>query len=123
MKTANAKQEKKAKNAPIRRARCKYDLQYRWSNFKSQSRRRQIRVTITLMDYFAIILKPCEYCGDRHYSSSLNGVDRVDSNGSYSIENSVPCCKTCNFMKGSMKKWEFLAQVNAIRDHVKLKGR
>ena len=47
----------------------------------------------------------------------LNGVDRVDSKGSYSIENSVPCCKTCNFMKGPMAKGEFFDQVFAIQKH------
>lgn len=74
-------------------------------------------MSIALLDYFAIILQPCDYCGGRHVDLALNGVDRVDSKGSYSIENSVPCCKTCNFMKGPMAKGEFFDQVFAIQKH------
>jgi hypothetical protein len=43
--------------------------------------------------------KPCEYCtyapeaGDK-----LNGLDRVDSKGKYSDNNTVACCSTCNYM-------------------------
>ena len=79
-------------------------------------------MSIALLDYFAIILQPCYYCGGRHVDLVLNGVDRVDSKGSYSIENSVPCCKTCNFMKGSMGKREFLDQAVAIQKHAGQQG-
>ena len=29
-------------------------------------------------------------------------LDRIDFDGPYSIENSVPCCKHCNYMKGCL---------------------
>ena len=32
----------------------------------------------------------------------INGIDRVDSNIGYTNENSVPCCKTCNFAKNDL---------------------
>jgi hypothetical protein len=41
-------------------------------------------------------------------------VDRIDSDGVYSPNNSVPCCATCNFMKGSLSVEEFLAKAYAI---------
>jgi hypothetical protein len=41
-------------------------------------------------------------------------VDRIDSDGVYSPDNSVPCCATCNFMKGSLSIEEFLDKSNAI---------
>ena len=41
-------------------------------------------------------------------------MDRIDSDGVYSPDNSTPCCATCNFMKGSLSVEEFLAKAIAI---------
>lgn len=63
----------------------------------------------------------CFYCGcepsllykhkksigdDRGYL--YNGIDRKNNSIGYTLENSVPCCKTCNIMKGSIpiEEWE-----------------
>jgi hypothetical protein len=40
-------------------------------------------------------------------------VDCTDSDGVYSPDNSVPCCATCNFMKGSLSVEELLDKANA----------
>ena len=120
MRAKSGQSTSSAKTSPKkRRVRDKDDLKFRWSNFQSQARRRCIPVSISLLEYFHLILQPCVYCGGRHRSSVLNGVDRVNSDGNYSIENSVPCCKTCNYMKGPMKKREFIAQVHAIYEYAK----
>lgn len=46
-----------------------------------------------------MITKPCVYCGHLDITVRVNGIDRMDSFGYYSIDNCVPCCKGCNFMK------------------------
>lgn len=43
-----------------------------------------------------------------------NGIDRVNNDIGYLIENCVSCCKVCNFMKRSMSKNDFINHVNKI---------
>lgn len=43
---------------------------------------------------------------------AYNGIDRVDPTKGYIIDNCVPCCTTCNYMKRILQRDEFL-------DHVK----
>lgn len=43
-----------------------------------------------------------------------NGLDRVDNNIGYIIENIVPCCEKCNRAKLTMSQKEFLELVNNI---------
>ena len=96
----------------------KDDLSYRWSIFKSQARRRGTLVSLTILEYFTITLQQCDYCGGREGTSVLNGIDRVDSSGDYTVQNSAPCCKTCNFMKGAMTKRKFARHVTVIHKHM-----
>jgi hypothetical protein len=37
-----------------------------------------------------------------------NGIDRVDSNIGYTLENCVPCCEAVNRMKMDLSKEEFI---------------
>jgi hypothetical protein len=108
---------KKKKQAASRHDRRKDELRYRWSNFKSQARRRGISASLTLVEYLAVTSQKCSYCGGRTGSSPFNGIDRVDNNAGYYLQNAVPCCKACNFMKGCQAKQEFLSQVRAIYLH------
>lgn len=58
---------------------------------------------------------PCEYCGI-NFSC---GIDRVDSDGSYTIDNVVPCCTTCNYMKCHLTLEQFKSHVSRIHRHTK----
>ena len=115
-------QQKKQTQSTSRHERRKDDHSYRWSTFKSQARRRGIPFSITELEHFAIAMQQCSYCGGKESTSMFNGIDRVDSNGDYTLQNLVPCCKMCNFMKGSMGKQQFLQHVNAIQLHTARKG-
>ena len=60
---------------------------------------------ITEDDFYTITTKPCVYCGgysDTYNGKPFNGIDRIDSNLGYFIDNCVPCCTTCNRMKMDM---------------------
>lgn len=48
-----------------------------------------------------------------------NGIDRVDNTKGYTIENSVACCKECNFMKRSMNKDIFINKcIQISKNHI-----
>jgi hypothetical protein len=61
---------------------------------------------ITKSEFESISLKDCVYCG----KEGPNGIDRIDSNIGYEIDNCAPCCKHCNYVKGNLpmelfKEW------------------
>jgi 5-methylcytosine-specific restriction endonuclease McrA len=43
-----------------------------------------------------------------------NGIDRIDSNKGYTMDNCVSCCWTCNRMKGNMTQQNFLEHISKI---------
>lgn len=71
----------------------------------------------------------CRYCGAEpaqiHRLSGINGyytyngLDRVDNEQGYEIDNVVPCCGICNKLKGTMSIQEFLDKIEQIYLHQK----
>jgi hypothetical protein len=58
----------------------------------------------------SLIQQKCFYCGD----SSRNGIDRVNPLEGYTLDNCVPCCKVCNYMKRTMTAEEFIVHIKKI---------
>ncbi|MBK8736547.1 MAG: hypothetical protein IPL98_11880 [Saprospiraceae bacterium] len=65
-----------------------------------------------------IIDKPCFYClsepnNIKKTKNSIgnglvySGIDRIDSLQDYTIDNTVPCCKLCNYAKSNLTLIEF----------------
>jgi len=71
--------------------------------------------------------QPCHYCNSppsnffrargRNGDFSYNGLDRVDNNVGYTIENVVPCCKRCNQAKSDQSVVDFLAWIRRVYEH------
>jgi len=53
---------------------------------------------------------PCYLCG----VSPATGIDRVDSAGEYTTQNSRSCCSRCNYMKKDLELHAFLLHVHYI---------
>lgn len=63
----------------------------------------------------ARLQEPCFYCNHASgENETLNGLDRVDSNGIYSLANTVACCAVCNTMKNIAPVDEFILIVRNI---------
>lgn len=56
---------------------------------------------------------PCYLCG----VSFSCGIDRVDSDGDYTIDNVRPCCSPCNFMKKHLALDEFKKHLQYVLTH------
>lgn len=69
---------------------------------------------ISLDEFVEIISNPCTYCGE---DEKRIGVDRADNSRGYSIENSVPCCANCNYMKKTLTREDFLSHIEKIFNH------
>jgi 5-methylcytosine-specific restriction endonuclease McrA len=91
---------------------------------------RSIAWDLTREDVSKLIFQPCFYCGidagtitkvkgsDRTLAN--NGIDRLDNSLSYTIANSVPCCKHCNVAKHTMNFDEFKAWAIRLVAHLSL---
>lgn len=92
-------------------------------------RKKYKEFNLTLSEFTNLIHSNCYYCGSEptddnlwNKSSSrknddlikINGIDRIDSNKGYLIDNCVPCCKHCNKMKSDNESTEFLNHVYKI---------
>lgn len=74
---------------------------YRFRKAKQQARERGITFLINLELYTKLISLPCYFCkGAFGTVTKGTGLDRIDSSGEYEENNVVPCCKTCNMLKG-----------------------
>lgn len=61
----------------------------------------------------------CTYCGSapRFYARdgvTRNGIDRLDNDLGYTVDNSIPCCTVCNQMKGTFSFTEFSRKISDI---------
>lgn len=87
-------------------------------------------VSITREEFAEMASRNCRYCNaepeERPYMNKsrlkvrLNGIDRVDSNKGYHLDNCVPCCKVCNMMKRDYAIDEFVIHIKKIHNNLSL---
>lgn len=63
-------------------------------------------------DFNAICRRPCTFCG--LVNEEKVGIDRIDNEKDYLLDNIQSCCTTCNFMRRGLTCEAFLAKVNEI---------
>ena len=63
-----------------------------------------------------LLLQPCYYCGgvSQRVAGEYNGIDRLDNELGYTLDNIVACCGTCNRMKFQMNEYEFKNHIMKI---------
>ena len=72
-----------------------------------------IEDTLSLDHKILMWTSPCYLCG----RSPAYGIDREDSDISYTIENSRPCCSDCNYMKKNIPIDDFKQHIIHIHQH------
>lgn len=110
-----------------------------FSQYKANARNRSYEFNLTFENFIAIASQACYYCngGPKLFNTylnedgsrrekrvtqstidrawiNINGVDRKNGESYYEVENCVPCCTICNWMKGDMTEQEFAQHVNKI---------
>ena len=103
--------------------------------YKNNAKRRNLNFTLTNEQCKAIFEEACYYCGSmpekaafsspenmtkegmEHSKFIYNGIDRLNSDAGYSLENSVSCCSFCNWMKREYEVDIFINKVKKIYEH------
>ena len=92
----------------------------KYKTFVSENnRRKHIKVLMTETEYEAKFKHKCFYCAG-HNKNDLLGLDRIDSLGNYTVENSVSACIICNRMKFDYEIIPFFDHIKKILVHNKL---
>ena len=86
--------------------------------------KRKIKFDLTKKQFKEITQSNCYYCGAKPSNIAkypgyngdciYNGLDRVDNNKGYTIDNVVPCCKRCNYAKNNQTPKEFKEWVKKV---------
>jgi hypothetical protein len=78
--------------------------------------KKNIQFDLDAEQFEMLVNSHCHYC-DEYDETKVIGIDRVNSDRGYFIENVVPCCATCNFMKSDLEKEDFLNHICKIYLH------
>lgn len=92
----------------------------RYKNYQRNAKSKNRNFDLSEEDFIEITQLPCIYCGDYsdiYENEPFNGVDRIDSNLGYSIDNCVPCCTTCNRMKLDLDVNGWIGKMKQIINH------
>jgi len=101
--------------------------------YKAGAKNRKLDFLLTKEEFRYLISDNCYYCHDLpdkkyrvHKSSRISeewaeqnsifchGIDRVDNNLGYILNNCVTCCKSCNFAKHILNQNEFFDKIKKI---------
>ena len=70
-----------------------------YSSYKCGALNRELQFDLTIQQFLENTGKNCYICGKENIDIHKNGIDRMDSNIGYIIDNCMCCCGECNIMK------------------------
>lgn len=86
----------------------------KYANYKYKAIGRGLEWSLSKAEFACLWGKSCWYCGS---AVETIGIDRLDNSKGYFIQNVMPCCKTCNWMKQQMTHKQFYCHIRKIIDH------
>lgn len=94
-----------------------------FSGYKQGAKRRGLSFELSPDDVKRMFNGECFYCGAipsmGKNGYTRNGIDRIDSEKGYTLDNCVSCCTECNFLKSDTPYQEFIDRINAIANHMR----
>lgn len=97
----------------------------RYNSYKGSAKHRKLEFSLTLDNFEEITSRPCIYCGGYngdYFGKQFNGIDRIDSQSGYILNNCAPCCQTCNVMKSDLTIKNWMDHMTLILNYYSRKG-
>lgn len=94
-----------------------WTLTSQYHEYKKRAKKKNIDFLISKEDSNNYYNTNCYYCNDKIKGM---GIDRIDNKKGYVLDNIVPCCSKCNFMKHVLNKNEFLKRIKQISNNLKI---
>jgi len=97
----------------------KTPFEYNYREWKGKAERRNIKFNLTMEEFIKLCETNCYFCNSNprrkgRRLAKITGIDRLDSDKDYDIENCVSCCTKCNFMKKWFSENYFLNKIVKI---------
>ena len=86
-------------------------------SYKRAAKKRNIEWGLTDDEFKSFWQKPCNYCGEE---IKTIGIDRVENDKGYFLDNCAPCCSTCNKMKLDLNHDDFINKIKQIIINLKI---
>jgi hypothetical protein len=97
-------------------------------SYKKSAKKRGYDFELTESEFREKVTSPCTFCGSCCQSTKVGsartngdfnytGIDRYVNTEGYTLKNSVPCCKVCNYMKLDHDPDFFLLHIKRILEH------
>ena len=96
-----------------------YSVQGQYGMYRRSAKRRKKFFNLTFEQFKSFLHVPCHYCGS--ITKNIIGLDRVDNNIGYLMDNCVSCCKVCNIGKNNLLVGNWEGWINNITEY-KLAG-
>lgn len=89
--------QKRNNSSKLSKQKSKERPETRYQYLKQQGKFYNLEVSLTFEEYSELISKPCFYCNNAMNTPSFGrGLDCINNNLGYTIDNVLPCCTTCN---------------------------
>lgn len=102
-----------------------------WNYYRRNAVSRELEWKLTKEQFVELIMGACHYCGivgrtetTQKYKDTLrhNGVDRLENDKGYTVENSVTACRVCNIAKNVLSAEAFVTWARQLVAHQDKKG-
>lgn len=95
----------------------------KFGHYINSAKARNIVWNLSVQEFSLLLFGDCVYCDSppmsvvktKIHKELVNGVDRINSDGIYNIDNCVSCCKICNRAKSNSPLDEFIAWLGRLR--------
>lgn len=94
----------------------------RFKFMRNTALKRDLEVSISIEEYGVLIALPCSYCNGEMNCPSVMGIglDRIDNDKGYHIDNVLPCCTACNAIRSQfLSVEETKIAIRAVLDYRK----
>jgi 5-methylcytosine-specific restriction endonuclease McrA len=99
--------------------------------YKRHARLKKRSFELSLATFVQIAKKDCYYCGQPPKNALkskcgrenfiYNGLDRINNDNGYTLDNVVACCFKCNLAKKKMSQKDFLSWVTQLANNLRLR--
>jgi hypothetical protein len=99
-----------------------------YASYRCNARNRNLNFNLTKDDFKILVESKCYYCdevpkqikkGNRLYGNFIyNGIDRINNNIGYEINNVVPCCGICNQAKSNLDFDYFVKWISKVYNNL-----
>jgi hypothetical protein len=88
-----------------------------FKNYERRAKEKNIKFELEEVVFYQLVIDDCYVCGKVYDDNHINGLDRLNSDLGYTIDNVETCCGECNFMKKKLNTKCFFEKLIKIKNH------